>query len=167
MSAPAGGGPRIRERSAPRAGQMTVELAALIPVALAVALVGYNVAQFCALCASFDRIAYDMVIAQGVAPSGDQNAPTALAQVKEGIEQAMGNARVEVDVSADSLSSTPARGRGLGVPVSPFLTAFTCTLRYRPWPQISDVAGVGLGLPVTVTHQRTLVVDRFRAGVVV
>ena len=60
-----------------------------------------------------------------------------------------------------------AVGRGLTFPVSPLLTTYTCTLRYRPWPGSFVIAGVAFRPPVALRHTKTLVVDRFRPGVVV
>ena len=64
-------------------------------------------------------------------------------------------------------AETAARGDGITFPLSPLLATYTCTLRYRPWPGSFVIAGVPFRPPVALTHERTLVVDRYRPGVVV
>ena len=76
----------------------------------------------------------------------------------------MPNCEVSVGASGASAHSS---GRGLRFPVSPLLTTYTCTLRYRPWPHSFVIAGVAFSPPVALTHERTLTVDRFKPGVVV
>ena len=50
-------------------GQMTVELAVLIPVVVVVALIAINLMEFIDACAAFDVLSSDTVIAQAVSPS--------------------------------------------------------------------------------------------------
>ena len=50
---------------------------------------------------------------------------------------------------------------------SPLLTRFVCTLTYRPWPSLVRLPGVTFEAPVALRHERDIVVDRFRSGVVV
>jgi hypothetical protein len=137
-----------------------------MPVAIVVALVVYNLCRFVEACAVFDRVALDAVVAQGVSPAGEQTSAAATGQVRASIEQALGMRSCEVVVSAAGASAASAR-EGLSFPLSPLLTRYTCTLRYRPWPGSFVIAGVSMGAPVVLTHTRTLVVDRFRPGVVV
>lgn len=151
-------------------GQMTVELAVVLPVTIAVVLVAINLLRFSAACASFDRVALDAVVSQGVAPAGDQNRAAAVDEVRSCIQGALQDDDLAVEVSAEQLSGGAgdvSGGRGVGFPVSPLLTRFICTMHYRPWPQVDSFAGVRVGTPLTIDHTRSLVVDRFRAGVVV
>ena len=146
---------------------MTVELAVVLPVVLAVALVGYNVARYVSLCATFDRVAMDAVVAHGVAPAGEQTSDTAVGEVTQAIEGALGagdSCRVEVSAST---SQAPTSGGGISFPVSPLLTTYTSTMRYRPWPRVLTLAGVRVGTPLELSHTRSLTVDRYRPGVVV
>lgn len=39
-------------------------------------------------------------------------------------------------------------------------------MRYRPWPATVSIAGVGYQAPALLSHERPVVVDRYRAGVV-
>lgn len=147
-------------------GQIAVELAVMVPVAIVVGLVVLNLCRFAEACATFDRLAPDAVISHGVAPSGEQSSLASAGSVKACIEQGLASSRCEVSVSVSG--AEPVRlGRGLTFPVSPLLTTYTCTLRYRPWPGSFVMAGVAFRPPVVLSHTKTLVVDRFRPGVVV
>ena len=147
-------------------GQMTVELAVMMPVAIVVALVIFNLCRFVEACATFDRVATDAVISQGVSPEGEQSSLSSARQVTSCIEQSLHMSTCEVSVSVDG--AQPVRAQtGLTFPLSPLLTTYTCTLRYRPWPGSFVIAGVAFRPPIALVHERTLVVDRFRPGVVV
>ena len=147
-------------------GQMAVELAVMIPVAIVVALVVFNLCRFVEACATFDRVAPDAVISQGVSPPGEQSSLSAAGAVRSCIEEALAMSCCEVSVEVSG-ATQQATGSGLRFPTSPLLTTFTCTLRYRSWPGSFVIAGVRFSPPVVLTHRRTLVVDRFRPGVVV
>ncbi|MCH3942361.1 MAG: pilus assembly protein [Atopobiaceae bacterium] len=49
-------------------GQMTVELAVVVPVVVVMALVVFDLMRFVALCARFDRVSLDAVVSQGISP---------------------------------------------------------------------------------------------------
>ena len=84
--------------------QATVEMAVVAPVMLVVALIVYNVMVFAAAAARFDRVAPDIVLAHGVAPTGDATGALSMAgsasNVEERLERAMDGYDVEVDVEA-------------------------------------------------------------------
>lgn len=145
-----------------RSGQMTVELAVLVPVVLVVALVGVNLMEFVTLCARFDRASLDAVTSHGVSPSGEQSQVGATGEVREALELAMGSASCEVQVSAERVGDE--RGGG-SFAISPLLTRFTCTMTFVPWPHELRLPGISLEAPAWLTHTRELVVDRFRPGV--
>ena len=147
-------------------GQMAVELAVTLPAALVVALVVFNLCRFVEACATFDRVAPDAVVSQGVSPAGEQSSLSSAGQVKACIEQALNMTSCEVEVQVSGAPETTS-AHGLTFPLSPLLTTYTCTLRYRPWPGSFVIAGVPFRPPLALVHRRTLVVDRFRPGVVV
>ena len=152
---------RMRSES----GQMAVELAVLMPVIVVVALVVYNLARFVGYCATFDRVSFDSVLTQGVSPAGEQSELVAREAVRDAIERSLdASDACEVEVVAE-----PARrvGDRASLTVSPLLTRFRCTLAFRPWPRSFAIAGVAFDMPIALRHERTLVVDRFRPGVVV
>lgn len=152
-------------RTQDEGGQMTVELAVMAPVVIVVALVVLNLMGFVEACSAFDQAALDAVLAHGVAPDGEQSESSAVVQVRDALEDALGREdRCEVEVRCEPASE--------GAPstlltVSPLLTRYVCTLTYRPWPSLVRMPGVTLEAPVGLRHERELVVDRYRGGVVV
>ena len=140
---------------APASGQMAVELAVLLPVVIVVALISYNVLRFTAACARFDRVALDCVISQGVSPPGSGASGSAAGLVEQAIREAMGEADGTFTVSVSERDAS-----------LPHLTCFTCELSMRPWPSQLVIAGVRLGAPNLLRHERQLIVDRYRPGVV-
>ena len=159
-------GGRVSLAPAGCGGQMTVELAVVAPVVVAVALIVFNLMGFIESCAAFDQAAMDAVIAQGVAPTGDQGRLRAVEQVRAALERSMeGRSRCEVDVRAEDVSGDEDSESTLVI--SPLLTRFVCTMTYHPWPLALRMPGVRYGAPLVLTHERELVVDRYRPGVVV
>jgi hypothetical protein len=146
---------------------MTVELAALLPVTLVCGLIVMNLMQFVVACARFDRVALDAVVSQGVSAAGDQDSLTAVADVRSAIVRAMGDdERLDLEVSvAAAEDGTPSEGAVFSLATG--LVRFTCTLRFHPWPREVSIAGVSMGAPLSLVHERQLVVDRYKPGVVV
>lgn len=146
------------------AGQMSVELAVVLPVMLVVALTIANIMSFLVCCATFDRASMDAVIAHGISPPGIQGNLSAVGEVESSIKEVFGDgSAVEVEVSASSVSAPSS----LLVSLSPHLVQFTCTMRFRPWPRHLRIAGVTVDAPFEIVHTRSLVVDRYRPGVVI
>ena len=146
-----------------RSGQLAVEFALLIPVMVAVALVALNLLRFADACARFDRVALDAVVTQGVSPAGEASVVSSVQAVREALEQAVEGDSCEVEVRG-------VDGSGSGGSATFDLAAGTvrlvCELSYRPWPSRVEIAGVTWSAPVVLKHERALVVDRYRAGVV-
>lgn len=157
-------GPHGR-RASLGSGQMTVELAVVTPVVIVVALVVLNLMGFVEACAAFDQLALDAVVSQGVAPAGEQVRLASVEQVRASLAESLGREdRCEVEVSARSVDE----GRkDTSFTVSPLLTRYVCTLSYHPWPRFLRMPGVTLEAPLTLRHERELVVDRYRPGVVI
>lgn len=146
-------------------GQMSVEVAVLVPVAIVVALSVYNIGRFLELCAVFDRASFDAVASLGVSPAGEQSVWSSVEQVRACIEQAVGNTDAcEVTVGVDGVVDAQASST---FALGPSLVRYTCSLVYRPWPSRLVLAGVSMGSPLALHHERSLSVDRFRPGVVV
>lgn len=149
----------------PRAGQMTVELAVTVPVVLVVALVVLNLMWFVDACAAFDQVALDAVVAHGVSPAGEQTELASVEEVRAALELALGReGTCEVEVRAEGVGE---EGAETSFVISPLLTRYTCTLVYRPWPRLLRMPGVTYEAPLALRHERELVVDRYRPGVVV
>lgn len=169
MSGRAGGaaspvrGPRDRLRLRfGQAGQMTVELAVTLPVVVVVALVIYNLGRFVQLCAAFDQVSLDAMVSQGVSPPGEQSELSATGAIRSVVRAALPGNDFDVQVSA----AGGWDGDGSGLTLAPHLVRYRCVLEYRPWPRSLVIAGVRMGTPLRLRHERTLVVDRFRSGVV-
>lgn len=144
---------------------MTVELAVLVPPAIVTALIVFNLMGFIDACAAFDRLSLAAVTAHGVAPAGAQTTSGAAEEVRSAIADALGREdSCEVQVSAQGASEDAAHG---SLVISPLLTRYTCTLLYRPWPRFLRMPGITLEAPLALRHERSLVVDRYRPGVVI
>ena len=157
--------PRFTRRPGNQSGQMTVELAVLVPVVIVVALVVVNLMEFVDACAAFDRLSLDEVIAEGVSPAGEQSIPASVAAVEDALRAALGReTRCDVEVRAERVSA--GEGESL-LSVAPLLTRYTCTLVFRPWPRELRLPGISYSAPLELRHERTLVIDRYRPGVVV
>jgi len=147
-----------------RRGQLAVELAVLLPIMVVVAIVAFNLMRYLEVCAAFDRLSYDAIVSQGVSPAGTATDASATAQVQEAIEGGLdGWDEVEVEVTAERVSGGTSEET---FTLSPFLTRFTCTLTFRPWPSTFVIAGVRCEVPAALVHTRQLVVDRYRPGIV-
>ncbi len=147
-----------------QSGQAAVELALLIPVIVAVALLTFNIMRFAELCARFDRVAPDAVLAHGVSPAGSSGELAGVDAVSSAIKKGMGDASCEVKVSVEDLS---VRGAGSAVlTLAAGTTRFNCTMSYTPWPASVSIAGVGFQLPSLASHERSIVVDRWKAAIV-
>ena len=80
------------------AGQMSVELAVMLPVILVVALTIANIMAFLNACARFDRACLDAVIAQGVSPASMQSELSAVGAVQDSLEEVFEN-REQIEIS--------------------------------------------------------------------
>lgn len=142
-------------------GQMAVELAVLMPVIIVVALIVLNVLRYTELCARFDRVAYDAVLTQGVSPAGEVVSLVGTEAVQAQLQDAMGDG-VEVKVQAQNLALNEASAL---INLAAGTTRYTCTLTFRPWPSSLSIAGAGFSAPA-LKHERSLVVDRWRAAII-
>lgn len=148
-----------------QSGQMSVELAVLVPVVIVVALIVANLMEFVDACAAFDRLSLDEVIAEGVSPAGEQSMAASVAAVEDALRAALGReGSCDVEVRAERVS--PGGGEQL-LSVAPLLTRYTCTLVFRPWPSELRLPGITYVAPLELRHERALVIDRYRPGVVV
>ena len=135
-------------------GQMTIGLAAALPVLLAVALIAANALTFFGQCAVFDRAAHQAVRIHAAAPAYGQGTATTCALVEADIRQALGDANVDVSVAC------AAAGRDV--------ERYTATLSFSPtlfgYGLRSQVFGVQMP---HLTHTTDYVVDSYKPGVIV
>lgn len=150
------------------AAQATVEMAVVLPVLIVLALISYNLMVYACAVARFDRVAPDIVIAHGVSPAAGEDVGAvndASSQIEAQLVEAMGDYAVEVEVALSEEGSSGSESSLLSL-VAPLKT-YTCTLRYEPWPSALTIAGVDLGAPIALTHERAVTIDPWHPGVVV
>lgn len=136
-------------------------MAVVTPVLLVLALISYNVAMFACAVARFDRVAPDVVVAHGVSPAGEEGLDMPDA-VRTALERAMEGHDVEIEV--EILKDAGESDSMLSLVAAP--VAYRCTMKYKPWPAGLSVAGVRLGAPAWLVHEREVTVDPWRSGVV-
>lgn len=144
--------------------QATVEMAVVTPVLLVLALIAYNVMIFAGAVARFDRVVPDIVLAHAGAPGGegDESSIDASATVQAQIQDAMEGYDLQVEVSSEQ--GTTSSDGGL-LSLSGTFRTYTCTMHYEPWPSSLSIAGISLGAPAVLTHERAVTVDPWRPGV--
>ena len=107
----------------------------------------------------------DIVLAHAVAPGGegDESSADASATVQTQILNAMEGYDLQIEVSSEQ--GAEASDGGL-LSLSGTFRTYTCTMHYEPWPTSLSIAGVPLGAPTTLSHERAVTVDPWRPGVV-
>ncbi len=132
-------------------GQMSVELAVVLPVVIIIALIVVNALTFFSECSSFDRVARNAVRVCATSPAYEQDLDQSVAQVSALVESAVTSTNEESSVSASK--------NGLGY------TSFTLTLSYYP-----TLFGLGLrseifGVPLpSIDHSVSIVIDPYKPG---
>ena len=135
-------------------GQMTIELAAALPVLLVVALLAVNALTFFGQCAVFDRAAHQAVRVHAAAPAYCQGVSTTCALVEADIRQALGDVNVDVSVACS------AAGRDL--------ERYTATLSFSPTLFGYGLRSQAFGVQMPhLVHTIDYVVDSYKPGVVV
>lgn len=141
----------LRRLQKGEAGQMTVELVAVLPVALIIALVVVNALTFFSECAAFDRLSRNAVRVCATSPGYGQTVADSVAKVQALLDGEMtaDNLTVEVGAEQDALGHA----------------CFTMKLRFRP-----TLFGLGLrdevlgvSLPA-LEHTETITVDSYKPG---
>ena len=133
-----------------RGGQMTVELATVLPVALAIMAIVCNGMAFFSECAAFDRLSRNAVRLYATVPAYGE----APAQAEENIRQLL-----QQRFSAPNQTVTVAREDAGGY------SRYTATITFAP-----TLFGINLrqgvfGVPLpTVSHSASLVVDTYKPG---
>ncbi len=145
--------------------QATVEMAVVTPVLLVLALIVYNVMVFASAVARFDRVVPDIVLAHAVAPEGegDESSIDASATVQTQILNVMEGYDLQIEVSSEQGAAVSDGGL---LSLSGTFRTYTCTMHYEPWPSSLSIAGLSLGAPAQLSHERTVTIDPWRPGVV-
>ena len=133
-------------------GQMTMELMAVLPVAILIAIIAVNVLVFFGDCASFDRVARNAIRVYATSPSYGVQAGQSQASIASAVRAETNGEFTSVEVTYEGL------GGGL--------TRYTVTLDYAP-----NLFGMGVRESVLVVqlphlkHSTSLVVDTYKAGI--
>lgn len=134
-------------------GQGTVELAAVMPALLIVAVIAVNACTFFSECASFDRLSRQAVRTYATSPGYGQGADQGRLRVLSALESSFDSDNEHVDVDVES-----AGGQ---------CVCYTASLSYQPtlfgMGLKSEVFGVALP---SLRHEASLVVDPFNPGVI-
>ena len=145
--------------------QATVEMAVVAPLLIVLALIVYNLMLFMSATARFERVVPDIVIAQAVSPAGDSESGTvaaSLSEVQRSVQEAMDGYNLEIEVSCEGEDTS---GSGMLTLVGTTRT-YLCRMKYKPWPTGINIAGVSMGAPSFLQHERRVVIDPWRPGVV-
>lgn len=134
------------------AGQATIELVAVLPVLLLVALVVSNAVEFMGHCAALDRLAPQAVRVCAASPAYAQDAQDSRALVEAELASAFPNENVEVSVAVESVAGGLLEFRAR-LDFSP--TLFGMGLRARMF---------GMELP-SLSHTAVFAVDPYKPGV--
>lgn len=131
---------------------MTVELAVVFPVLLAVAVVAVNVLLFFSECAAFDRVTREAVRIHATSPAYGQGLEQSCAQVETTVRQAFERPYLATHVTVEGVAGGHAR--------------FTATLEFSP-----TLFGLGLRSSVfgvampRMKHAVSMTVDAYKPGV--
>ena len=146
-------------------GQMTVELAVLIPVVVVVALIAINLMEFIDACAAFDVLSSDTVISQAVSPSQGVDTGALCAQLEGDIASGL-QRESSCSVSVRCEDQGLAEG-SLTNCLLPHYVKYVCTLKFKPWPRNLNLPIVSYSAPLGLSHEKSIVVDMFKSGVVI
>lgn len=132
-------------------GQMVVELCAVMPVVLMVAVAIIDGLVFAGVSSKFEHLASQAVLASAAAPDGIDFDPAALAlQIEERLAEEMDDSRVGIEVKAAQTGH---------------ICEFSCEVSMTPWP-LSHGGGVvmGMGVPVQLRYVSRLSVRPYEIG---
>ena len=133
-------------------GQMTMELVAVLPVAIVVAAITVNALVFFGDCAAFDRIARNAVRVYATSPTYGVQADQSQALIATAIQAELDGRFERVEVRYERI--------GFG------LTRYTATLDYAPNLFGMGVRSSVLGVPLPrLRHATSLAVDTYKPGI--
>ena len=145
-------------------GQMSVELAVLMPVALALLVIVVDLMVFMGDCARFDRVSAQMVRINVASPSADAYGRDASGAIQQGISAAMGGRdRLDIQVSYQGKLYSATDEDGL-LSLLPQPQCYRCSMTYHPWP--FNVGFLGFA-PLSIQHHRDYVIDSYRPGILI
>jgi len=144
----------VRRTHSDESGQMAVEFAVVLPILLAIAVVAVNAGTLFVQCASFDRVARNAVRVCASAPPYGQGVDAAASQVESMIESALNQPNVRVSVLFEETHGGHV--------------VYTARMEFAPtlFGMGLRMEVLGVSLPV-MTHEVSMVVDRYKPGVVI
>lgn len=142
-----------RSKNKGTSGQMTIELAAAIPVMIAVAVISTNAMLFFSECAAFDGVACEAVRVHATSPGFGQSQGDALYRVSQAVASQFDKPYTTTSVSCERV--------GLG------MVRYTARLEFAPtlfgMGFRSEVFGVALP---RMSHSVEYVIDPYKPGVI-
>ncbi len=142
---------RVRRNARDATGQMTVEIAVVLPVALVLVAIVCNGMAFFSECAAFDRMARNAVRLYATVPAYGEDSSQAAENVRGFLEQRFSAPNQEVAVQ--EIEEGGYRRYTATLSFAP--TLFGINLRQEVF---------GVRLP-SVSHSASLVVDRYKPGI--
>lgn len=134
-------------------GQMTVEFVAAFPVMLIIAVVSINAILFFSECASFDRLARQLICVHASSPAYGQGPEQLAADVEGELKASFDKEWLDVRVEVSDASAGHAR--------------YTATLGFTPTLVGRSFSGNVFGVEVSpLRHQVSMVVDPYRPGAI-
>ena len=139
-------------------GQSTVEFAVVIPVVIVIALISYHALSFLVVCSEFDRVARSAAVVQ-TAGGGSATDERILADLEAAFEDDRLTFTVTSEEHDEATDAIFSLARGSRV--------VTCRVEMRLEPWFGSFAGVATGIPRSVSHETSIVVDPYRRAVIV
>lgn len=144
-------------------GQMTVELACVLPVMIVLALILLNVMVFLNCSAEFERTALQAIVIHGEEAKSSSD----LAQKARIIEELLSkvfenNERVSFAVTI--MPEKNSAGTFKLLSLIPQLYRYECEMTYTPYPLKGLFGIVDYEAPLVLTQKVSLVVDTYRKG---
>lgn len=143
---------KLMRPDAGRGGQMSVEMMAVLPVAIIIAAIAVNALTFFGDCASFDRLARNAIRVYATSPTYGAGEGQAQAGILQALEGEFDASFERVEVSYSGMSGG--------------LVRYTATLDYAPNLFSMGLRDSILGVSMPhLRHSTSLVVDTYRPGI--
>ena len=140
-------------------GQMTVEMAVMLPVVIVVVFIVFSLMLYLNSCTQFDSAATQAVLVISAQSNKRLHIGRDEACIKNYINQAMkSNKRIEVEVESRKLKRIDDKGFRLGIGNT--LVEYKCTMKFYPSIKSFTMAFMRFDAPVYLTHEKVLVAPR-------
>ena len=143
---------RARRISAGSSGQAIVEMAVMLPAAIAIAVIVVNALLFFSDCAAFDRAFRNAVRVYATSPAYGQDAAESCALIEQAVAATLDSDRLQAEVGVAGAGASHLTGT---LSASPSLFGRGA---------IGEVFGVSLP---RLVHRVDMTVDQYKPGVIV